>query len=65
MKIAERIFSNNYFIIIVVYTISYGLIIFNKSIYWDRWALYHQYQETLISIYQDNGHIWLDIFCII
>ena len=47
MEIAKTHRLNDYIVIAVIYFISYGLLLFNKGIFWDDW----------IYFTVDRGHI--------
>jgi hypothetical protein len=45
-------------LIIFLYTLSYGLMLFNPGIYWDDWTLIHNNRNEIIDTFTQAGSPW-------
>lgn len=45
-------------IITLIYTLAYGLLLLNNSIFWDDWVLFNQQPETVLEIFRMAGAPW-------
>ena len=54
-----KIFDKKFLLIVLFYTLSYGLILMNKGIYWDDWTLFNTDKTVIIGTFNYLGIPWL------
>lgn len=51
----KALFRNEYFLICMPYVLSYGLMLFNRGLFWEDWLIYNHTPADNISFFRDLG----------
>lgn len=57
-----KIFKKDWFLIFIFYFFAFGLILFNKGIFWDDWVLYNTDKKIIINTFRQMGIVWIGYF---
>jgi len=58
----STVIKSNAIIVAIVYTLSWGLICFNKGIYWDDWIWFNVDHSVLLRSMSQAGFLWFGWF---
>lgn len=51
----KALFKNEYFLVCAPYVLSYGLMLFNRGVFWEDWLIYNHTAADNISFFWDLG----------
>lgn len=62
MRFLKNIWKSESILIVILYSLAYGITLFNSGLFWDDWVFYHTARPAIMDVQRECGRPWFGYY---